>query len=380
MCCCGLNTIVNLPANIADKSDGVAVDVSGLQGRKTIEISGSYSGTYSILGSHDGNLFFPVASFGSGAGTQTVRKTLEVVAHFLKVHREAAQSGRVTVNVAARATVACATNGQGGANNFFTLATLPMGASGPQAALDLFTLVAATGIDVSSVACAGAFRGQISVEGSLDGINFSPLAGFLSSQAQRGSSAAQVMFDPVVVEEVVRFVRANVLQGTVVTGPTSLTIGGPQNCDCAAAVVNVNEAMSFTEFGNYMAPQTFSSAAGATSILGQWWFDFSRLSTVTINIFLGIEAESDGNGTARFGLFILPDGDPLIGDLFNGLQPVVTASVANVNAFHGYDGNATIARPAGLKQVLLAAQPTKSGGADVTISWRSALVQAAEVV
>jgi len=233
-CCCGLNTIVNLPVPSGDKSDGLAVNVSGLQGRKTIEISGAYAGSYWVFGSHDGNLFFPVANFDSGGGSQTVRKTLDVAANFMKVHREASQSGVVTVNVAARATVACATSGQGGTNNFFSLATLVPGTSGPQAPLDLFTLVATTGLDVSSVACSGAFVGQISIEGSLDGTNFSPVGSFSSSQAQKGSQPGQMMFDPVVVGQIIRFIRVNILQGTVITGPTSLTLGGPQNCDCAS--------------------------------------------------------------------------------------------------------------------------------------------------
>lgn len=234
-CCCGLNTIVNLPVPSGDKGDGPAVNVSGLQGRKTLEVSGAYAGAYWVFGSHDGNLFFPVANFNSGGGSQSVRKTLDVAANFLKVHREAPQSGLVTINVAGRATVPCATSGQGGTNNFFSLAALVPGMSGPQAPLDLFTLVAATGLDVSSVACGGSFTGQISIEGSLDGANLSPVGSFLSSQAQRSSQPGQSAFDPVVVNQIIRFLRVNVLPGTVIAGPTSLTLGGPQNCDCASS-------------------------------------------------------------------------------------------------------------------------------------------------
>lgn len=230
-CCCGLNTILNLPVPPGDKSDGAAVNVSGLQGVKTIELSGTYVGSYWIYGSHDGNLFFPVANFDSGGGSQTVRKTLEVAANFMKVHREAPQSGLVTVNIAARATVPCSTS-QGGSNNFFNLATLQPGTTGPQAPLDLFTLVAATGLDVSNVACSGAFTGQIAIESSLDGTNFSPVGSFYSTQAQRGSGTGQLMFDPLVVNQIIRYLRVNILPSTVITGPTSFTVGGPQNCAC----------------------------------------------------------------------------------------------------------------------------------------------------
>ena len=72
MCCCGLNTILPLNVPGGDKTDGTALDVSGLQGRQTLELAGSYTGAYSVLGSHDGSLYFPVAYFDSGASTQTV--------------------------------------------------------------------------------------------------------------------------------------------------------------------------------------------------------------------------------------------------------------------------------------------------------------------
>jgi hypothetical protein len=233
-CCCGENTIINLPVPPADKGNGVAVDASGLQAKKTIELSGSYRGSYSIMGSHDGSLFFPVANFDSGAGAQSVRRTVEVVVSLLMVHREAPSSDLVTVNVAGRAPIICVpSHGQTlKPNQFLTLATLGFGSSGPQPATNLFMSVPFTGLDTPNVACGGSFTGQISVEGSLDGVNFSPLGSFLSSQAQRGESPGQSIFDPLMIDDVVMFIRANVLPGTIVTGPTSLTLGGHQNCDC----------------------------------------------------------------------------------------------------------------------------------------------------
>ena len=385
MCCCGLNTIVAVPVPTADKSDGAPVDVSGLQGTITVELSGNFQGTYSILGSHDGNLYFPVAYFNSGASSQNVRQTLEVVAHYLKVHREAPQSDLVTVNIAGRATTACATSGQSGLNNFFTLATIPKGATGPQPALDLFTLVASTGVDVSNVACGGSFRGQISVEGSLDGVNFSPLCGFSSSQAQRGSGAGQSVFDPIVVQEIIRYVRANVLPSTVVVGPTSLTIGGPQNCDCAAPIVGDGFTVMLAnqplddgspvafDYGNTYP--NFNSFNG-NAILVQYWYDFSRVGTGNnVNMYLSVVAASDGNGDAVFGLFILPDGDPDPTALFVSILPVVSFTAATSTATLSADGSATIPNPSAKMQILIAAKPVKSGVADTVITWMSVLVE-----
>lgn len=369
MCCCGLNQISTLPANIADKSDGSAVDVSGLQAKKTIEISGSYSGSYSVLGSHDGLLYFPVATFDSGSGVQTIRRTLEVTARFMKVRREAAQSGLVTVKIAAKATVDCASSGQSGANNFFTLATLRSGAKGPQAPLDLFASVASTGVDVSSIACSGAFQGVISVEGSLDGTNYSPLTGFTSSQSQRGLNPTQSMFDPVVVTEICRFVRVNVLPGTIVTGPTSFTIGGPQNCDCASPPPPASaDDLTITEFGNYATPQVIGGPAVAFEVKaqGQFWYDFSLIPEANLNIFLGLQAaitfanDPGGHGCVMtFGAFILPDGDVTVSDLFSTIIPDVQCSfifpgTATLGVFKGIDGTAVIPNPGVGRQVLLA--------------------------
>lgn len=386
-CCCGLNTILNLPAPATDQTSGAAVDVSGLQGIKTIEVSGNYSGIYSILASHDGNLYFPVAYFNSGGGAQTIRTTVEVVAHFIKVQRNAAQSGTMTFNLAARATVACATSGQGGLNDFLSLAALVPGNTGPQPALDLFTLVAATGMDISNVACSGSFIGQISIESSLDGINFSPLGGFLSSQTQRGSNPGQLMFDPLIVNQVIRYIRVNVLPSTIITGPTSLTIGGPQNCACTTPPppvsgegVTVNQASFLGQaIFAYGPSATFTSATGPTTILDQFWYDFSRLSTPTIDLYLTAVTASDGNGDAVFGLFILPDGDPVLGNLFGAIVPQVTFTTANSALFLGSDASAVIANPAAKRQILIAAQPKKSGAADTTISYRSVIMQANQI-
>jgi hypothetical protein len=386
MCCCGLNTILNLPANIADKSDGAPVDVSGLQGTITIELSGNFQGTYSILGSHDGNLYFPVTYFNSGASSQSVRQTLEVVAHYLKVHREAPQSSLVTVNIAGRATTACATSGQSGLNNFFTLATIPKGATGPQPVLDLFTLVASTGVDVSNVACGGSFHGQISVEGSLDGVNFSPLCSFAPSRAQRDVGTGQLTFDPVVIQEIIRYVRANILPGTVIVGPTSLTIAGPQNCDCAAPVVGdgmvamlANQVLddgSPVPFNYGNTYPTFNSFNG-TAVLVSYWYDFSRVGTGNnVNLYMSVVASSDGNGDAVFGLFILPDGDPVVANLFVSILPNLSFTAATSTATLSSDGSITIPNPGVGMQILIAAQPVKFGAPDTVITWGTIFVEA----
>ena len=103
----GLNQIVNLPVPNGDNQDGAAVDVSGLVGEKSVEISGTYSGNYIILGSHDGSRYVPVLAFNSGAGKQAFKQTMNVVLRFMRVRRRAQNLSDIAVNIGSRATCAC---------------------------------------------------------------------------------------------------------------------------------------------------------------------------------------------------------------------------------------------------------------------------------
>lgn len=104
----GLNQIVNLPVPASDNTDGAAVDVSGLVGEKSVEISGTYAGSYVVLGSHDGNRYVPVLSFNSGSGEQAFKQTMNVVLRFMRVRRRAQNISNISVNIGSRATCACA--------------------------------------------------------------------------------------------------------------------------------------------------------------------------------------------------------------------------------------------------------------------------------
>lgn len=122
-----------------------------------------------------------------------------------------------------------------GANNFIAFATVPAGAQvGPKAAVDLWALVPATGLDPGfNVMCTGEFRGTIAVEGSLTGTEFNPVGSFtLGSPQLVGPFEPTFELAPVVVDEVVRYLRLRVMPGTVVTGAVFVTAGGAQNCDC----------------------------------------------------------------------------------------------------------------------------------------------------
>jgi|SRR5579872_1245911 len=366
-CCCGLNTIVNLPAPAGNNTDGAAINVSSLQGRKTLEISGTYQGSYAIMGSHDGNLYFPLFNFNTGSGPQTIRQTVDAVVQFMRVHSSATNAGPVTVNVAARSTVACAANGLGGANSFFSVATLLPGASGPQASLDLFSLVAATGVDVASVACGGTFRGQIAVEASLDGLNFSPLASFSSSQAPQGSGQVLGAYDPSVVPQVVRYVRANVLPGTTITGPTSLTIGGPQNCTCSGAGCSPVGLHTDGSSGAF----TLTGASTSAIILGTAPYDFTCTGLAHVSLNGTVDSKSvagainDGQLYPTYGIFIVTVVPPAA-NLFTIIPPDVqiTTVIPTDALFHTFtDGPVVEVNPGAGKTIVFAVKPNEFGTA-----------------
>lgn len=161
-----------------------------------------------------------------------------------------------------------------GANNFVALQAVASNTQ-PNTALpstDLWAVVPSTGLDPGfTVICVGDFEGTIVLDASLDGVGFSPVASFtLTRQVARvvappttparrsidvypdsgaysgtahgtgGALPAQsdtltaIDLSPVVVDEVVRFVRLRVAPGTKVLTDVNVTLGGQANCDCSS--------------------------------------------------------------------------------------------------------------------------------------------------
>lgn len=145
--------------------------------------------------------------------------------------------------------------------------------------------------------------------------------------------------------------------------------------------------MSIAQFGNFTAPQQIKGGGvidpNPPLILGQWWFDFSRIAENNVNIFLGAETQLATIGSTLnlvFGIFVLPDGDVNPAGLFGLLLPDVQLSmVAPDLAFHGYNASATIANLKLKRQVILAYTFGTSGTSGLiptVFNWRSILLNA----
>lgn len=104
--CGGLNQIATLNVPGID-GEGSATDVSSFTAQKSVEISGDYQGSFTLLGSHDGSTYVPVLSFQSGAGTQSFKQTMPFTLHFLKVRRRALIAQPVTISIGGAATCDC---------------------------------------------------------------------------------------------------------------------------------------------------------------------------------------------------------------------------------------------------------------------------------
>lgn len=210
----GLNQLINVtvpPSN----GLGPSVDVSTMTAGKTIEITGNYRGRVVLLGSHDGTSFVPIAIFDSGAGAQAYKQTISITARFVKVDRQTISDVALTMAITSQTTTL---------NNFIGLAALGPAANGPQASVDLWTVVAPTGLNVGfTVFGIGSLAGSAVLEGSSDNSSFNPIGSFESSPLRLDS----LSFTPFVSPSNVRFIRVNI-SGKIRSSLT-ITIGGEQN-------------------------------------------------------------------------------------------------------------------------------------------------------
>lgn len=208
--------ILSIP--LASSGPGPSVNVSAMVGPKTVQLTGTFRGAYVVYGSHDGTHFAPLFQFDAG-GVEGFRRTFSgALASVLIVSLASGASG-VTASISGVVT------GLGGDNHFAVLSVLAPGARGPQPALDLGLVNFVS--DLNFIA-QGGLSGDVVVEGSLDGVRWNPVGEF--SVGSAGSSLlapAPVEFGPLGTDDVVRYVRVDVLGE--VTSTLTVTVGGSRD-------------------------------------------------------------------------------------------------------------------------------------------------------
>ena len=211
-----------LPVPTTYGSDGLSLDISSIQGKKTILLDGSYDGQYLVYGSHDNVNFVPIFSF-SGGRPQSIKQSFDSSYLSIQLHSLATNVVGVTASVSGNST-------GNSSNSFAALPVIPINGYGPQPIIDLYSLVPPTGFFTgTNIILSGNFIGTISVEGSFDGTRFSPIGAFRNLSPPTQSNGLQPSIpknEPLAFTQPVRYLRANVLDGTFVISPLFATVGG----------------------------------------------------------------------------------------------------------------------------------------------------------
>ena len=135
-------------------------------------------------------------------------------------------------------------------------------------------------------------------------------------------------------------------------------------------------------YGTYPSPQDYftTPAVNGIFILGQYWYDFSRITKANLKMSLSMEAEGFfASSVWEIGIYFLPDGaiDPhqLFGGIFGGAPPLnPNIDVVTTHLASSIGGNAsgviTIPNP-GIKRQLLVASLSQTGVATSAAGCRS---------
>jgi hypothetical protein len=208
---------VNIPVPVA--GDGPVVDVSALVGKKTVMLSGGFTGTYDLLASHVGTpgTFTPICQFNAGA-SESVRQTASGAFKYFRLRSSATALGTVVCEVSAIA--------EAGQNKFLTVGNLSSGFQGYSPIVDTAVVFPPDGAgeDICFI-CVGSFVGQVVLLGSIDGVDFNPIGSFRADEMPEGSPTNVLEFSLFATEDKVRYLRLYVNALDTIGGAV-VTMGG----------------------------------------------------------------------------------------------------------------------------------------------------------
>jgi hypothetical protein len=306
--------------------DGPIADISTLVGKKTVELTGTFTGRYVILGSLNDVNFVPILEF-EARGEESIELSLPIAIKSVRVRAQVTSSSGVSVNVTALSS--------GGTNNFVTLGTLPPGSSGAQPVLDTYTVFPPTGVETNiNYQCTGNFTGLITVKGSMDGVQFNPIGSFRAGPQQPSllGNVASLEFSPLASDELVRYIQL-FIEGTILS-TVVITMGGA----IITAIAPPGGA------GGVMIGTDRESTAGLNEeIIFEAYVDLEFLgATVTPHI-EGIGYTSAATGVCVVRMYL---GATTPGDTTGGTLIVLASTVSDTPVAFGVTGGA-IANPGG---------------------------------
>jgi len=310
--------ILTVPVVVPVAGDGPIASIAALINAKTVTFAGRFTGSYTLLGSHNDVDFVPVLLFDAD-GIEGIEQILQ--GSFKSVRLRA--NGAVIGSPLSCEVSAVAVPGQ---NLFATVASLIAGASGPTPSIDTAALFPPTGLEVGiNFACSGYFAGAIVVEGSPDNADWNPICTF--SAGQPGSRPLvglqpKLEFSPICTLDKVRYLRVNV--AGQITAATVITVGGGIP---ASGGAGATPRLSFTD-NEGMAMLVPPGGVDLEGILYEWAVNLNLLGGIITATLAGIIAVQ-GTAPGTFNLYL---GSTTPGDTTGGtlIASISTASGAEV--------------------------------------------------
>jgi hypothetical protein len=309
---------VSVPVPLS--GEGALVDVSALVGAKTVVLTGRFKGIYELLASQDDSHFVPVLLFDAG-GVEVIRQT--IAGSFKSVRARAATPGTIPLGVVTCEVSAIAAAGE---NRFAVLANLAAGFIGLSPVLDTAVLFPPSGpeTDICFI-CRGALQGLLAIEGSLDGLRFSPIGSWRVDRLPEGAPTV-LELTPLTTQDKTRYLRIS-LNGSVGAGGVVITIGGrvPASSTLGNSISPIEEASGrLTTLGAsgeeilYEEPIDLDTIAAGTILVARWSAVISALaaSVATFRVYVG--STTPGNTAGGTVRATLSTGSP---------APVITSVV-----------------------------------------------------
>jgi hypothetical protein len=311
-------SIAIVPVTVPPFGDGPIADISALVGAKTVTLTGFFQGAYTLLASHDNNVFVPVLLFNSD-GRESIKLTLPDA--YLSVRVRAS----VNVSPSVPVTVTVAGVSKPGENLFATLATFASGNGGTSGVIDTAGLFPPTGLESEiNFICNGGLNGTVLVEGSNDGSMFNVIGTFQAGERQRPllGLPQPLEFEPLSTGDNSRYLRFTV-DGQV-SSTLVLTVGG--RIPSGAPTPGATESVVLDEDEGRAAIITHGISTEV--ILYEWFASFVSLSALVTAKLDGI-AKVSPIGQEASGVFKVYVGATSPGDTTGGTLVLTSVPFAS---------------------------------------------------
>lgn len=347
------NAIVTIV--VPSSGDGPIANISSLLGDKTVELSGFYTGSYTLLASHDNSTFVPVLLFNAN-GLESIKETLSdsYISVRIRCNANTTQSTPVTASIAGVSNP--------GANRFATLVTLPPGFVGTTLPFDTYALFPTTGLESDiNLICKGQIDGTIVVEGSQDGVGFNPIGTFQGGPQQRPLIGLPPIleFTPLSTPSKVRYLRFAV--SGQIAGSVVLTIGGSI---LASSGSGGSTFLEFNEDEGRSANAPTSEGPPPEVILYEWTANLSDIpvgQNIAVQLNATIKSIDPAHVPLPVATFNVYVGSTTPGDTSGGTLQVTTNTSSGTEVLVSVT-SALFPNPGGTCQIQVTGQSTSPIG------------------